>query len=180
MVCSRLNRFRINFYDFFVVLSFKINAMTEKLFYAIRSEDLNSVKEILKKDASLINAKDQRGSTPLLLATYYGFEDITDFILSLNPELNEKDGSGNTALMGVCFKGYESIAEKLIRAGANVNETNSMGGTALHFAAMFNKANLVKLLLENGADKTIKDNRGMTVVAQAENQGSKEILDLLS
>lgn len=153
--------------------------MSEKLFYAIRSEDLNSVKEILKKDKSLINVKDQRGSSPLLLATYYGFEDITDYILSLNPDLNEKDGSGNTALMGVCFKGHESIAEKLIKSGADVNVTNSTGGTALHFAAMFNKVNLVKLLLENGADKTIKDNRGMTVVEQSENQGNKEILDLL-
>ncbi len=81
--------------------------MSEKLFYAIRSEDLSSVKEILKKDKSLLNTKDQRGSTPLLLATYYGYEELTDYLLGLQPYLNEKDGSGNTALMGVCFKGHE-------------------------------------------------------------------------
>src|SRR5690606_17616678 len=98
--------------------------MTEKLFYAIRSEDIDLVRDILRQNPEWLNTKDQRGSTPLLLATYYGYEELTDFILSLNPDLNTKDGSGNTALMGVCFKGNEAMARKLIQAGANVNETN--------------------------------------------------------
>src|SRR5690606_10702465 len=105
--------------------------MSEKLFYAIRSEDLNSVKEILKKDKSLLHAKDPGGSSPLVRATYDGYEDLTEYLLTLNPDVNEKDGSGNTALMGVCFKGHEGIAKKLLEAGADPNIQNAMGGTAL-------------------------------------------------
>jgi len=78
------------------------------IFNAIRSENLNEVRTLLNKDASLINSKDQRGSTPLLLSTYYGFTDITKLILEHKPNINEQDASGNTALMGVCFKGKDN------------------------------------------------------------------------
>jgi ankyrin repeat protein len=151
----------------------------EILFQAIRNEDAIVVKKLLQEDPSLLNIKDNRGSTPLLLATYFGNEEITDFLLSLKPDIDEKDASGNTALMGVCFKGFGSIAEKLIKAGANVNETNYSGATALVFAATFNRIDLVKLLLKNGANPDLKDIHGNTAASQARMQGLKGIAELL-
>lgn len=85
----------------------------EILFQAIREYDLDLITKILKEDISLLNSKDNRGYNPLLLASYYGYEDIVDFILELDPMIDDKDTSGNTALMGVCFKGFEKYRSQI-------------------------------------------------------------------
>lgn len=77
--------------------------MNDKLFDAIRNGDLEMVQAIITAHPELVNIKDQRGSTPLLLATYYGNQDISEAILKHKPDLNAKDSSGNTALMGGVF-----------------------------------------------------------------------------
>jgi len=82
----------------------------DTIFNAIRSGDLEAVQGFLNGDSNLVNELDQRGSTPLLLSTYYGFVDIAKLILSYNPQVNLQDSSGNTALMGVCFKGYYELS----------------------------------------------------------------------
>ncbi len=66
------------------------------IFNFIRSEDLGEVKVVLSSNPEVVNSKDSRGFTPLLLASYYGFEDITKEILKYSPDIDRKDGSGNT------------------------------------------------------------------------------------
>src|SRR5690606_13361785 len=104
---------------------------TEEFFEAIRTGDVARVSAFLQEIPTLTNLKDARGSTPLLLATYYGHKEVTQTILSFEPDVNIKDASGNTALMGVCFKGYTDIAKLLIEHGADVNLANGNKGTAL-------------------------------------------------
>ena len=59
--------------------------MKTHLFNAIREGNKVSVSEILDKQPSLVNEKDERGSTPLLLATYYGHKDVSAEILKRAP-----------------------------------------------------------------------------------------------
>ena len=132
--------------------------MTEKerfFFNAIRLGDLAIVKKELTDKPNLIDITDDRGSSPLILASYYDHIDLTQILIQAGATVNFKDSSGNTALMGVCFKGVVELAELLINHGADVNITNVMGTSALIFAAMFNRKDMVELLLENKADKTI-------------------------
>ncbi|MGM0634828.1 MAG: ankyrin repeat domain-containing protein [Bacteroidota bacterium] len=149
------------------------------LYNAIRAGELEEVKEILKKTPDLLNEKDQRGSTPLLLATYYGEKPITKYLLSKKPLIDAQDNSGNTALMGVCFQGYYDIAKLLISNGANVNARNYNEATPLIYAAAFNRNRLVDLLLQNGADKSLSDKRGHTAADQAKMQGLTDIAEKL-
>src|SRR5690606_14049453 len=94
--------------------SFYCGAMVEKLFNAIRQEETLKVEAILKEFPALVSKNDARGSTPLLLATYYGFYDISKIILKYPQNIDAQDASGNTALMGVCFKGFDKIAKLLL------------------------------------------------------------------
>ena len=50
--------------------------MSTSLFDAIRNADVSMVTSLVKENPSLAQEKDQRGSTALLLATYYGHMDI--------------------------------------------------------------------------------------------------------
>ena len=87
----------------------------EQLFFnAIRSGNLANVEQQLSQQPELIYATDDRGSSPLILASYYDHIDLTETLIQAGAEVNFKDASGNTALMGVCFKGVVELAELLI------------------------------------------------------------------
>ncbi len=162
----------------FYIFIYQIYPMNEFFFNEIRNGNFTEVNAMLKQNPVLLHSKDQRGSSPLILATYYDQLEIVELLLNSGAKIDMKDASGNTALMGVCFKGYEDIAKILIDKGANVNEQNSMGATALIYAATFNRANIAKLLLEHGADKTIKDVRGKTALEHAEMQAVPSLIAL--
>ena len=53
--------------------------------------------------------KDGRGSSPLLLATYYGSEEVTTAILGHPQDIDAQDAVGNTALMGYASKGFKLL-----------------------------------------------------------------------
>ena len=98
--------------------------MTEKerfFFNAIRLGDLAIVEKELVDQPNLIDVIDDRGSSPLILASYYDHVDLTQILIQAGAPVNFKDASGNTALMGVCFKGVVELAELLIKQGADVN-----------------------------------------------------------
>lgn len=152
----------------------------ESFFNAIRQGDLKGVAKALKEQPNLVHIKDQRGSTPLILAAYYNQGAIVTSLLTHGAQVDEKDGVGNTALMGVCFKGYEQIAEQLMKAGANVNTTNNMGASCLIFAITFNQPEIARLLIAHGADVDIKDARGNTALDHARMQGFDHFKDILT
>lgn len=149
----------------------------QAIFTAIRNNDLPALATIIKAQPDVLNARDERGSSPLVLASYLGHFDATKALVEAGADLNAFSATG-TALMGVCFKGYAEIAAYLIDAGADVNASDpkaANGGTALIFAAMFNKTDIVELLLEKGADAGAKDGNGLTAADNARNQGLKEL-----
>ena len=53
----------------------------QELFNQIRSGNLEAVQKLLNNDPALLEVKDERGSTPLLLAAYYGHTDLVVFLL---------------------------------------------------------------------------------------------------
>jgi ankyrin repeat protein len=160
----------------------KLNRFMEQdsFFDAIRNGNLKTLKTLGEKDPGLFQAKDQRGSTPLILAAYYNQGEIVEYLLEKGVQVDDKDGAGNTALMGCCFKGYVPVAEKLIAAGADVNTVNSLGSTCLIYAVTFNQPEIAKLLLENGAETHIRDARGNTALDHAQMQGFTHFRTLLS
>lgn len=162
-----------------VFISIIMEYATTDLFSAIRNGDLEKVKKIILVYPEFVNSRDDRESTPLLLATYYGQEDIADLLLEQGAEFDAADASGNTALMGVCFKGYTKIANKLIENGANINHRNSTGSTCLIYAVTFNKVEITKLLLTHGADTSIQDASGDTALDHARIQGNPTLINLL-
>jgi ankyrin repeat protein len=74
------------------------------IFEAARTNNIEELKNALQN--SDVNVKDGRGSTPLIVATYYNNLDVVKALLEAGADTELRDGMGNTALMGVCFKGY--------------------------------------------------------------------------
>ena len=152
---------------------------TTEFFNHIRKADLQAVKADLEAHPDWVHARDSRGSTPLIMASYYDHRELVQWLLEKGARIDEKDGAGNTALMGVCFKGYEAMASILIDAGANVNARNGMGGTCLIFAVTFDREGIARLLIEHGADKDAVDAQGHTALYHARTQGRDHLVSML-
>lgn len=123
----------------------------QAFFTAIRNNDLATLTAAVKADPSVLNARDERGSTPLVLAGYLNHLEAVKLLVEAGADVNTVGGTG-TALMGVCFKGYADIARYLIEAGADVNISIKNMGTALTFANMGKHTEVVALLQASGAE----------------------------
>lgn len=98
-----------------------------------------------------LNARDGRGSTPLIIAAYYDHSEAVDFLLKAGAKTELKDNLGHTALMGASFKGHTEIVKLLLKKGASVSTETDNGATALTYAATFGRNDIIDLLLDNGA-----------------------------
>ncbi|QIG78390.1 ankyrin repeat domain-containing protein [Stakelama tenebrarum] len=146
--------------------------LVRRWFDAATLGDADTIAALLRAGAD-IEARDERGYTALILASYNGHEAATHTLVSAGARLDGGDGEGgNTALMGVAFKGHVEIARLLIDAGADVNARNADGQTALMTAAMFDRKEIVDLLLRQGADPTIEDGAGNSAMSLAAMQGN--------
>ena len=126
---------------------------------AARDGDVARLTELLEAGANPDEA-DDRGFTPLILASYNGHEAAAALLLARGAAVDAADAVGGTALMGVAFKGHTAIAARLLRAGATVDAPNETGRTPLMFAMMFGRAELAALLVQHGADPAQADETG--------------------
>ncbi len=123
------------------------------------------------------NHVDERGYTPLILASYNGHLPATALLLARGASANQPDGKGSTALSGVAFKGEIEIARLLIEAGAAVDQPNNVGRTPLMFAVMFGRDAMANFLLDHGADPFVRDGEGNSARSLAERQGNTALME---
>ncbi len=120
--------------------------MEKNIWELIQKGDAGGLSDLLSKEPNLLEEKDSRGFTPLILSTYNAQQEVAELLLDLGADIDGRDVAGNTALMGTCFKGNVDIIEMLISRGADVDAKNKRGDTALTFAKMSGNAVLVALL----------------------------------
>ncbi|WP_090172070.1 ankyrin repeat domain-containing protein [Neolewinella agarilytica] len=155
-----------------------MNTSASALFSAIRDNKLMEAKALIEANQDLLKARDERGTSPLILASYSGLLPMTKLLVEAGADINAS-GTTGTALMGVCFKGHADIARYLINAGADLEASLPNGSTALHFAAMFNQAEIVELLVAAGADAGAKDVDGLAAADHAKKRGFMELAERL-
>jgi ankyrin repeat protein len=150
---------------------------TEAFYTAIRANDLQRLTGLLTAGAG-INAKDDRGITPLMYTAWVGSADAMKLLLDRGADPNVINSSGSTALM-------LSVTELtkvrlLVNAGANVNVVSTRGRTALFLAAMADRsADIVRTLITAGADVKIVDGMKMTILHAAALGNDAETMRLL-
>ena len=102
-----------------------------------------------------VNARDYRGSFPLMIAGNKNRTDVVKLLLDSGADPNAKEFEGWTALMSVVDKDELDIeiVRMLLDAGADVNAKNDFDTTPLLRAICWNnRPDIVKLLLDAGAD----------------------------
>ena len=145
---------------------------------AARTNNVKLAEELIDKKVD-INQKDDRGYTPLILATYNQSPDVAKLLLQHGADTESADPTGRTALMGASFQGDDQCVAILLDNGAKINSGDVNGATALMYAVEFGRTSVVKLLIARHADPYIKEKRGFDAFYLAQQLEDPEILGIL-
>ena len=95
-----------------------------------------------------VNAADESGNTPLVLASGNRDWELVERLAQAGAGLNVPGQGGVTALMVAAAHGHLVAVKKLVEKGASPDATDVHGRTALHCAIATGRADVVAYLLE--------------------------------
>jgi ankyrin repeat protein len=130
-----------------------------KWYESIRSNNITVMRGLIKSGG--VNARDDRGSTPLTWAAAFGSPESVELLLAAGADTNVQNSFGVTPLMLAVTEPRK--AKALINHGADVNAKSKVGHTALLIACLTDGTSpLVRLLLDKGASATARDEAAKT------------------
>ncbi|TFK17780.1 ankyrin [Coprinopsis marcescibilis] len=154
-------------------------------FDRLKSEGWTSTAKL--QDHNIFNSRGSQGSTPLILASMAGWEDVVAFLMGVEGvDVNLADRHGQTAMSAaVAHHRAGLVKAMLLRGGFDVNygaatELYGCDHTPLTLASMTGQRDVVQLLLEaEGIDVNGAGSDGVTAVMVAAQQGHDDILRML-
>jgi len=153
-------------------------SQTKSVFDIARNGTLDEMKALVSQNPDIINSKNERGFTPLILACYRGNTEVAKYLIDNVKDLNYVSPEG-TALSSLCINYNKELVEKMLSKNADPNIQDSFGNTPLLWAVKRGNLELVKILLQNKADRTLKDSLGISAFEYAVKSNNNEMINLL-
>ncbi|TFK17895.1 ankyrin, partial [Coprinopsis marcescibilis] len=153
-------------------------------FDRLKSEGCTSTAKL--QDDNIFNSRGSQGSTPLILASMAGWEDVVAFLMGVEGvDVNVADRHGQTAMFaGVAHRRAGLVKAMLLRGDFDVNgaatELYGRSHTPLTLGSTTGQRDIVQLLLEaEGIDVNGAGLDGETAVMLAARGGHDDILKML-
>ena len=162
-----------------LVIAINFSFAQTDVFDCARTGTVEKMIAFYSSNPKLVDALNNRGSSPLTLAAYYNNIEVANYLISKVDNINGNSNDG-TPLMAAVVKGHVEIATALVEAGADPNLNDANGATALHFAVMFKNIELVSLLMEAGASAFMKNNVGKSPLDFAKMHNDKTLNTILN
>jgi uncharacterized protein len=130
----------------------------EQFVEAVEKRDGNKASELLAGHPTIVDTKNSKGDTGLIIAIRDSDDDWAGFLLNKGADPNSHGADGDTPLIAAAKASFDQAVGWLLGMGAEVNDTNRAGETPLIIAVQQRNARMVKALLEAGADPDRTDN----------------------
>ncbi|CAH8497309.1 unnamed protein product, partial [Schistosoma turkestanicum] len=92
---------------------------SEKLLWAVKNGDLQSIKENLKNMFN-VNSTFKNGRTLIHYAADYGQEEICGYLIHNGADININDNFGVTPLLAAIYEGHIDCVSLLLKNGAKL------------------------------------------------------------
>lgn len=146
------------------------------LHVAIREESGKAFETLLESPATDVNAINQAGETPLMLAAIKGRLEWAQALVKRGALVNEP---GWSALHYAAAGPNEHLVRWLLGQGAEVDARSPNGTTPLMMAAGYGGLSGAEVLIAAGADAALRNDLGMTAADFARRAGQDEMADKL-
>lgn len=144
-----------------------VNAKDEyPLHMAAANDDIQLIKHILSQK-TLIDARDETGSTALMVATRAKNIHAAHMLIEAGADVNAKDNIQDSPYLYAGAQGYLKILRMTLMHGADLKSTNRYGGTALIPAAERGHVETVRTLIAAGVNINHVNNLGWTALLEA-------------
>ena len=159
-------------------LTIGLSGFSQDIFDAARTGNLEQIKMLSAKNRDTVNAVNERGFNPLMIACYRGQTEAAMLLVKKGADVNAKSAEGS-ALQAACYQNNTELTAFLIKKKANIEVKGPDGNNALMYAVMNQNVEIVKLLVKKGADLQAKNNDGQTAYSLAMTLENKEIQELV-
>ncbi|MCA1661505.1 MAG: ankyrin repeat domain-containing protein [Novosphingobium sp.] len=120
------------------------------LHIVVARRDTTWIRFLAAKGAN-VNARNNKGETPLQLASNLGFEDGVAALLKLGAKVDDANGTGETPLIAATHRKDAAMARLLLKAGADPRRNDNSGRSAFDYASLDGRSNPVLAEIENAA-----------------------------
>ncbi|NWI62950.1 ANS4B protein, partial [Todus mexicanus] len=147
--------------------------MSSRYHKAAGDGNLDLLKEATRKD---LNASDEDGMTPTLLAAYHGYLEALEVICRRGGDPDKCDIWGNTPLHHAACNGHIHCVSFLINFGANIFALDNDFRTPLEVAASRDRKECVRILDDAAAKQNLLNPKKVSKLkAQAQRNAEKQI-----
>jgi len=155
---------------------------------AVKEGDEAKVEALIKKGAD-VDARDDMGDTPLLVAVMSNKPTVAKVLIDNKADVKAANNFfKKTALHWSAYNFDLDVVKAMLASLANederknfVNTKDMFGNTALHDAAMNQDKgkDIIDILIENGADINAQDKNGKTAYKMAKENDNFEVVAIL-
>lgn len=146
---------------------------------AAKIGSLKRVQELLQYFPEMISQRDEKGMTPLHIATKHGQLEVVKWLAVNGSSLNEETPTGYTPIHLAAMSGHVNCLMVLAALGAAITCRSADKKTPLYLAAMEGHLECVKWLIANRARLDVKDDMGRTPRQVAEEYQHRAVADFL-
>ena len=147
--------------------------------YGPREGDWEAVIRALDQGAD-INEADDKGHTPLHIASERGHVEVVKFLLERGADINQVEGGGATPLLIASVYDHVEVVRILTEKGADINKADNDGATPLFAASAEGDVEVVRILAERGADINKADKYVYTPLYAASQAGHVDVVRFLT
>ncbi|EAY23356.1 hypothetical protein TVAG_070190 [Trichomonas vaginalis G3] len=148
------------------------------LHVAVLRGNFRLVKSLIESGCNK-ETQDNKGWTPLILASQKGNLEIIKYLISIGANKEAQNFERITPLIAASSYGFLEVVQYLIFIDVNKEAKDKDGNTPLILASFNNHLEVVKYLVFVGANKEAKNNKGWSPLVNASCMGHLEIVKYL-
>lgn len=126
------------------------------LFDAIRDNQCEIVTYLIENGVQ-VDIVDKDSWTPLIIASFYGYNNLVKLLIDNNANLDLQDRIGSTALIIASKNGRTEIVNLLCENKASIDLQDKDGKSALMWASYYNNIKEAHSLIDNGASIELRN-----------------------